>query len=79
MNAKLGKQIWTGIAVTTCELHEEVNDNVSVRGNNTQVTCRPAHGLCHNQHPTRQPIRNHLILTNDRFSYCDQSQGILQH
>jgi hypothetical protein len=30
MNAKLGKEIWTGIAVSNCELHYEVNDNVLI-------------------------------------------------
>ena len=27
MNAKVGKEIWTGIAVGTCGLHDESNDN----------------------------------------------------
>jgi len=30
MNAKSGKEIWNGRAVSTCDLHDEVNDNVSV-------------------------------------------------
>jgi hypothetical protein len=30
MNAKLGKEIWAGLAVSTCDLHNEVNDNVNV-------------------------------------------------
>jgi hypothetical protein len=30
MNAKLGKEIWTGIAVSICDLHDEISDNVSV-------------------------------------------------
>jgi len=29
-NAKMGKEIWTGIALSTCDLHDGVNDNVSV-------------------------------------------------
>ena len=28
MNAKMGKEIWTGIAVSTCDLCDEVNGNV---------------------------------------------------
>ena len=27
MNAKVGKEIWTGIAVGTCGLHDDSNDN----------------------------------------------------
>jgi hypothetical protein len=27
MNARLEKKIWTGIAVGTCGLHDETNDN----------------------------------------------------
>ena len=29
MNAKLGKEIWTGIAVSTCDLRDEVNVRVN--------------------------------------------------
>ena len=29
MNAKLGKEIWTGIAVSTCDLHDKVNVSVN--------------------------------------------------
>jgi hypothetical protein len=47
MNAKFGKEIWTGIDVTTRELHYELNDNISVRENNTQDSCGCAMGLCH--------------------------------
>jgi hypothetical protein len=47
INAKLGKEIWTGIDVTTCELHYEINDNISVREYNTQASCGCAQGLCH--------------------------------
>ena len=36
MNAKLGKEIWTGIAVSTCDLHDGVNDNVSVNIRNVR-------------------------------------------
>ena len=28
MSAKLGEEIWTGIAVSTCDLHDEVNVSV---------------------------------------------------
>jgi hypothetical protein len=30
MNTKLGKEIWTGISVGTCDLHDERNDNVLI-------------------------------------------------
>ena len=30
MNAKLGKEIWTGNAVGTCDLRDESNDNVLI-------------------------------------------------
>ena len=29
-NAKVRKEMWTGIAVSTCDLHDESNDNVNV-------------------------------------------------
>jgi hypothetical protein len=28
MKGKLGKEIWTGITVVTCDLQDEINDNV---------------------------------------------------
>jgi hypothetical protein len=30
MNTKLGKEIWTGVAVGTCDLRDERNDNVLI-------------------------------------------------
>jgi len=29
MNAKVGKEIWTGIAVGTCGLHDDSNGNIT--------------------------------------------------
>jgi len=38
MNAKVGKEIWTGIAVGTCGLHDDSNDN---------RTCPLNYAVCH--------------------------------
>jgi hypothetical protein len=34
MNAKVGKEIWTGTAVDACGLHDDSNGNRTYKGNN---------------------------------------------